>query len=541
MVPQSYQHPAKGHLGLWGAIIEKYTKPGDWVLDPLAGVGSTLLAALMGRNVICLELEDWMMPLLRANWEKMQIVGPMLGHTLGQVVIMQGDARALPLEAADGIITSPPWEDYTGKGNEDLEWHRKRRGIGKNNLLGRYSGYTRPDAIVTSPPYEHTNTEKDKDWIQAHRQSMGRNPDEHGTSQYFPHPQDSQNIGNMRGGDLYALLVYNRLRREPNKPVEVHLCGNCLPAEIAGSLPARTTPAVTDAPPSGTPRTIQGSGPTLPEGDDTTFALAEPKSPINQSGAVNAPGRTTVPFSKDAPSLLNGEPKSERPTTTSQTQDTMQPTTLTGKAEGLHGEALLGVSSDEQCLNETTTLVPDVDRREWLSIISKVQKKLAESGITASEIWLQSAAPATPETMHSTGCLLCNASFAGNPSKPGVPMPNTVLSLRFVTPSFAPLRTIAGRQSGYWESINRVYSECHRVLKPDGLLILVLKGFTRNSEYVDLPDQTRALCESLGFELFDTWQRELWNLSFWRTLQKRRDPASWDERLRFEQVLAFRK
>ena len=30
--PESYQHPAKGHLGLWFELLEQYTKPREWVL-----------------------------------------------------------------------------------------------------------------------------------------------------------------------------------------------------------------------------------------------------------------------------------------------------------------------------------------------------------------------------------------------------------------------------------------------------------------------------------------------------------------------------
>ena len=97
------------------------------------------------------------------------------------------------------------------------------------------------------------------------------------------------------------------------------------------------------------------------------------------------------------------------------------------------------------------------------------------------------------------------------------------------------------KNAAYWESMRLVYQECHRVLKPQGIMVLVLKGFTRDGKYVDLPAQTQALVESLGFTKFDEWTRELWSLSFWRILQQRRDPAAFDERLKFEYVLAFRK
>ena len=93
----------------------------------------------------------------------------------------------------------------------------------------------------------------------------------------------------------------------------------------------------------------------------------------------------------------------------------------------------------------------------------------------------------------------------------------------------------------YWDSMKQVYAECHRVLKPGGVMVLVLKGFTRDGVYQDLPQMTTECLESHGWELFDSWKRELWTLSFWRILQRRRDPDGFDERLRFEEVLAFRK
>ena len=98
-------------------------------------------------------------------------------------------------------------------------------------------------------------------------------------------------------------------------------------------------------------------------------------------------------------------------------------------------------------------------------------------------------------------------------------------------------------------------------------MVLVLKGFTRDGKYIDLPLQTRELVETLGFSFMETWQRELWNLSFWRILQgtekrirkhglqmgfleedieeiiqvKRVSNGKLDDRLRFEQVLVLRR
>lgn len=233
---------AKGHIGLWMEMIDRYTKPGDWVLDPMAGIGTTMVAAMSGRNVICNELEQHFIDPMVASREKLLAHGPMLGYSLGQVVVVRGDARYLPLAGwADGIVTSPPFESVL-QGKGDIE---------------KYAG-ERP-----------------------HRKGQG-------------YSDNATNIGNLRN-------------------------------------------------------------------------------------------------------------------------------------------------------------------------------------------------------------------------------------------------------AAYWDAMRRVYAEYYRVLRPAGVMALVVKGFTRDGKYIDLPAQTAELIESLGFKVFDQWARELWALSFWRVLQKRKSPETFDDRLRYEFVIAARK
>ena len=297
MAPASYAHPAKGHLGLWWEIIERYTKPGDWVLDPMAGVGSTLLAALMGRNVVCVELEGHFVRPMLASWEKMRQHGPILGCELGQVVIVQGDTRALPLVAAGAVITSPPYEGSAAEGPSGIDWTKQADGRRKQEPHGvgcHPWGYTRPQAIVTSPPYEEAQS----------------------------------------GGGIAAAM----------------------------------------------------------------------------SGRGNY-------------KITTGKPG---------------------------------------------------------SIYSSESHNFTDANI-------------------------------GNL-----------------------------RGSAYWGAMRQVYSECLRVLALGGVMVLVLKGFTRKKKYVDLPEQTRELCETLGFTFVEKWARDL-ALSFFRTLQKQNHPESWDDRLMQEWVYVFRK
>jgi len=315
------QHPAKGNIFMWQQCLEFYSQPGDVVLDPMSGIGTTMLAALMGRNVVCVELEAWMVEILHHSWAKMR-QHPMMGFELGQVEIHQGDARDLSwLPQVSCILTSPPYEGALVEGTDGIDWTKKERDgdVSKQPHLpktSRYRGYTRPSLVLSSPPYEGTNVDR--------AESLGEAPFGGPNSQARGH-------GYTRPGSL---------------------------SENIGNL----------------------------------------------------------------------------------------------------------------------------------------------------------------------------------------------------------------RSTAYWIAMHAVYAECYRILRPGGILCLAVKGFTRDHQYVDLPQQTSDLCESLGFMPHDHWRRELASLSFWRILQatdkveevvaqradlfglvedvkriKRVDNGKLDARLRYEEVLALRK
>lgn len=375
--PESMVHPAKGHLGMWEDIIQRYTQLGETILDPMAGVGSTLLAALMGRNVVCVELEEHFVSMLRANWEKAR-QHPMLGYLLGNVSIIHGDARNLSGLLVDAVVTSPPWADKTALQNSQWLYeheveladkfrrdHAGEKGLpGNKRPLNRKTmeGYTRPvDAVITSPPWQNVDAQVSAD--------------------KFADPQ--------RFADSSAKHYH----------------------------------------------------------DGTRKGHAASKEAILRHLQKNRAG-----YTRPVDAMVTSPPFQE-----------------------------------QQAPHKLTT----------------------------------QALPTTIGTVRGRGYARdgsYTATLTGN-------MENI------------------GNQKGavYWDSMRQVYGQCYAVLKPGGVMALVVKGFTRDGKYVDLPSQTGEMCESLGFILFDRWARELWSLSFWRVLQKRRDPAAFDERLNYEEVLAFRK
>ena len=200
--PESYLHPAKGHLGLWWEILERYTKPGEWVLDPMAGVGATMLGALLGRNIISVELEQHFVEPMRASWAKMR-QHPMLGYDLGQVIILRGDARDLPLGRADAVITSPPYEQEH-QGGPDTRPEAQQGG-----MAGRTAErYTRPvDAVVTSPPFGEAQSGGGIAAAMSGKGTYAVTTNLPG-SVYNPesHNHSTENIGNLRSAAYWEAM-----------------------------------------------------------------------------------------------------------------------------------------------------------------------------------------------------------------------------------------------------------------------------------------------------------------------------------------------
>ncbi|HEY3865376.1 MAG TPA: DNA methyltransferase [Solirubrobacteraceae bacterium] len=111
-LPESHRHPAKMLPALARNAIETYSDPGDLVLDPMCGIGTTLVEAIhTGRQAIGVEMEPRWASLARANIEHAHHQGAQR-----EARVIDGDARTLPLlltdaghRSVDLIVTSPPY------------------------------------------------------------------------------------------------------------------------------------------------------------------------------------------------------------------------------------------------------------------------------------------------------------------------------------------------------------------------------------------------------------------------------------------------
>jgi tRNA G10 N-methylase Trm11 len=178
----SHAHPAKMLPAIARQLITTYTQPGETVLDPMCGIGTTLVeAAHLGRTGIGVEYEHRWARLATANLAHAQNQG---ATGTGQVI--QGDARHLPnlLPAqlhghVTLVITSPPYgPSVHGHFDEQLRRHgiiekvnnqygHDRRNLAHADTGALASGFgqiltgcvplLRPGGIVavTARPYRH--------------------------------------------------------------------------------------------------------------------------------------------------------------------------------------------------------------------------------------------------------------------------------------------------------------------------------------------------------------------------------------------------
>jgi modification methylase len=111
-LPGSTAHPAKMLPAIARHAIQRYSQPGDLVLDPMCGIGTTLVEAIhLDRHAIGVELEPRWAELARANTAHARAQGAQ-----GSATVVAGDARHLPslldpelVGRVALVLTSPPY------------------------------------------------------------------------------------------------------------------------------------------------------------------------------------------------------------------------------------------------------------------------------------------------------------------------------------------------------------------------------------------------------------------------------------------------
>lgn len=105
---EKVEHPASNNLYIYDALYEHLMKPGETLLDPMAGSGSAMWLARHGLTVMLIELGDKFLSLLRTNKPGFE----------GNIILVQGDCRkVMPFPGAiDHIVFSPPYANQLKAG-----------------------------------------------------------------------------------------------------------------------------------------------------------------------------------------------------------------------------------------------------------------------------------------------------------------------------------------------------------------------------------------------------------------------------------------
>lgn len=122
------RHPAKFPETLAEEFIRFFTKAGQWVLDPMAGTGSTMIAAMRaGRHSLGVELNSTYADIARQLIEE-ERAELAKGTDVCSARVVTGDAAELEdfeLPTIDYVFTSPPyWNMLHARGAETQKERR---------------------------------------------------------------------------------------------------------------------------------------------------------------------------------------------------------------------------------------------------------------------------------------------------------------------------------------------------------------------------------------------------------------------------------
>jgi DNA modification methylase len=173
-LPESNRHPGKMLPDLARRAIESYSEPGDLVVDPMCGIGTTIAEAVrLDRNAIGVELEPRWSHLAARN---VAYARSHPGTSIGR--ILTGDARRLPRlltsKAARSLCELPA-------GN-----------------VARLP-YAIADLVLTSPPYGCEVGDVDRSAWHTGRHIC---PDDSRN-----YSRDKENVGHARGGSYAAAML----------------------------------------------------------------------------------------------------------------------------------------------------------------------------------------------------------------------------------------------------------------------------------------------------------------------------------------------
>ena len=403
----------------------------------------------------------------------------------------------LPHGDVDAIITSPPYEasvsdDKEGPsaGADEKKYGRWRKGTAKKQSYTQNGEPCKVDAIITSPPYGETTAKGlSEKQIKICEQTQGRRYTKKSWMSAKQYSEDPSNIGNLSHGEIDAV---DAIITSP--PYEGSLEGTT--RHTRGGIASRD-PKLAQ---SGTFATVMSFG--VPVGyTPNKDNIGNLKSSEEEYKGLVDSIITSPPYEGGTFDHAGGHGGAYAGGI-AERDETMKPLTV-----GKNNIGNLKSSEDEY--------------KALDAIITSPPYKTATEGGGLNKH--------PPKTFRS---VLKKHSFklSDNPNNiDNLPLCSNMPFVDSLKPS----------KPTYLSEMFRVYSECYKVLKSGGRIILIVKPFVRSKKAVDLPYHTWLLLERVGFKLVDVLKFRLPAQSFWRVLQYQKYPEI--ERINHEYIIIAQK
>jgi len=567
-------HPAKMSTELLDYLIRTYTKPGETILDPFGGTGSTaVVAAYRGRNGIAVELEERFAEWARESQRRLECLP---GRT-GKMVVIQGDSRNLTKLLQDYVSTqvtemvlSPPFAD----GEFWFEPKMHRRYVSPNHKGRKAWEVTgqgdlramRPDniarlklrevsLIATSLPFADTKKGGDADveeMVKAwdrHADPKWRTGMTYGTpgrvrglkslgSGYSSSPE---NIGNLplNGVDVeISSPVFFSTKQERFPPTKRGNRGHAWSRKLASqhrgvdrtfTSDPRNIENVSELGGSREPVDVEMMSPpfesSLESGSRHTGGISARDSRMAQTGRYMDGGSTGGNIGdlklKDIGTSIASLPF--------------------GSEGPFHDMRWLKANADHKLKDRiagkrvSKFYSPEAETR----YLEKIGASLPLHPASIGKLEVHAAVTSPSFGRANEGGGIAKRGYIG---KRGVKANmHESLERKFSDDSknLSNLPMRGGRTETYQDAVLRVYREMFKLLKPGGRSLVEIKAFTRNRENVDLPYITWKLLEQAGFVLEELLKVRLRWQSFWRVIQYQKNPDL--PQLRHQYVLVCRK
>lgn len=121
--PEVNQHPAKANVYLVQSIIEYVSEPDELIMDVMAGTGTIMVGALIGRQVICVEISEKFHQIQVGALEYLENIAPGIGGMISLVNLPCQTYLPIP-DLADHIIFSPQYAGIMKKKSVNDQWNK---------------------------------------------------------------------------------------------------------------------------------------------------------------------------------------------------------------------------------------------------------------------------------------------------------------------------------------------------------------------------------------------------------------------------------